>query len=58
MGTVNDDRFIVRGKIDGKMFSTRVANYFNKMAPDVRLALTFKLNEEIANDVLLKSHKI
>ena len=56
-GEVNDDRFVVRGKIDRRFVSKRIPNYFAKMPPDVLAALEKTLNEQIANNVLIKLPK-
>ena len=54
IGTVTDDRYVVRGRIDIPIGTKRAPNYYSSMAPNVLEALTSKLDNEIANDVLIK----
>ena len=53
-GCINDDRYIVRGKIEGKLSSTKAVNYINEMPEDVKSASISQMNNEIANGVLVR----
>ena len=57
IGTVLDDRYVVRGRIDIPIGTKRAPNYYSSMSPQVLEALTAKLDNEIANDVLIKLPK-
>jgi len=54
VGTVEDDRYVVRGNIDIPISAKKAVSYYGKIPPSMKEALEHKLDVEVANDVLIK----